>query len=145
MNYVKMNYQISFYNVKAIVSSSITQNVQMKRKLLTTSVFYSAPLHGHVSIFIPLCRKGSDLPSAGNLQFLLLLLGTECFQGISPMLAQQWHAHPFKTAQIFSCSLRLCANGANDHPVIICMGICVWQIRYLCKELEFTLWEDYFT
>lgn len=142
MNYFKMNYQILFYNVKAIVSSSITLNVQTKRKLLSTSVFYSAPLHGHVSVFTPLCRKGSDLPSADNPQFPLLLLGTECFQGISPTLAQQWQAHPFKMAQIFSCSLSVCANGANDHPVIICMGVCVWQIRYLHQESEFTLWEN---
>lgn len=57
------------------------------------------------------------------------------------MFAKQWYAHTFTTAQIYSSSLNICANGANDHPVIICMDVCAWDTGYLYNELKFTFWK----
>lgn len=47
-------------------------------------------------------------------------------------------------AQIFSGTLNISANGANDHSVIICIDGCVWDIVYLYNEMEFTFWKKMF-
>lgn len=106
----------------------------MKRKLLSVSASYSTPLHGHTSTFISLCGKQryKSLPRAGTCSSHCCPWASDASRALAPCLSTVY-AHPFKMAQIFSCPLSIC--GANDHQ-----SVCVWHIRCLYKELEFTLW-----